>query len=124
MLKNKHGPTIVVRRGSLRRERAGGSQQAAAREFRAGRYFPACWGLKFSLGEGATAGDSATAGEGTTAGEGPRLRRRRATRVPAHASIDEARNEAAEEGTKSILDVDRISETADWGAASPVDDDV
>jgi hypothetical protein len=75
------------------------------REFRAGRYFPARWELEFSLGDGTTPQAPTT------------------DSVPAHASIEEARKAAAEDGTKSILDVDRISETADWGAASPVDDD-
>jgi hypothetical protein len=76
------------------------------REFRAGRYFPASWELKFSLDECPT----------------PHVPTSES--MPAHASIETAREAAAEDGTKSILDVDRISEVADWGAASPVDDDI
>jgi hypothetical protein len=76
------------------------------REFLAGRYFPASWELEFSLDECAT------------------LLLQPSESVPAHASIEEAREAAAEDGTKSILDVDHISEAADWGAASPMDGDI
>ena len=37
-----------------------------------------------------------------------------------HASIDDARMDAAEEGTHSILDLDRVADEPDFCVASPV----
>lgn len=41
-----------------------------------------------------------------------------------HRSIDEAREEAAEDGTRSILDIDRIAEEPDYGVAAPFHPDL
>jgi hypothetical protein len=40
-----------------------------------------------------------------------------------HASIDEAREDADADGTRSILDVSRISEEPDYDAVAPLGDD-
>lgn len=39
-----------------------------------------------------------------------------------HGSIEQAREAAAEDGTCSILDIDRISQEPEFGAAAPVGD--
>ncbi len=65
-----------------------------AREFRAGRYHPV---LMFPLDD-----PSATPGA-------------------QHASIGAACDAAAENGTRSILDIARIGDEEDYGVASPVD---
>ena len=39
-----------------------------------------------------------------------------------HASIEEAGEEAAESGTRSILDLDHVSDTPDFCAVTPLDD--
>ncbi len=67
------------------------------REFRAGRYNPATWMLEFPVPQDST-------------GVGAQ-----------HQSIDEAIEEAAEEGTRSILDIEKISEEPDYCAAAPFD---
>ena len=41
--------------------------------------------------------------------------------VPAYSSIEEARKAAGAEGTRSILDVDRVSEVPGFGSAVPLD---
>jgi hypothetical protein len=50
------------------------------------------------------------------------------TRSPApgarHASIDEAREAAAEDGTRSILDLDHVSDYPDFCAVAPLDEAV
>src|SRR5215469_1182588 len=70
------------------------------REFRAGRYFPAMLELTFSL-------------EDPPPGPGSQ-----------HASIAAAREEAAEDGTKSILDFERVSLEPAWDAITPLDSDM
>jgi hypothetical protein len=41
-----------------------------------------------------------------------------------HSTIEEALDEAAEDGTRSILDLDHVSDFPDFGAVSPVPEDV
>jgi hypothetical protein len=41
-----------------------------------------------------------------------------------HSSIDEAREDAAEDGTRSILDLDHVSDSPDFCAVAPLDDEV
>jgi hypothetical protein len=41
-----------------------------------------------------------------------------------HSSIEEAMEEAGEEGTRSILDLDHVSDAAEFLAVSPLPDDV
>jgi hypothetical protein len=79
------------------------------REFRARRYFPASWDLKFSLDTRAM-DQPASTNPATNAN------------VALHGSIDAAREAAAEDGTKSILDVDRVGDQQDWGVASPMEE--
>jgi hypothetical protein len=71
-------------------------QELREREFRAGRYFPAMEDLEFPPGEHSPA-------------PGPR-----------HASIDEAFEDADADGTRSILDLERISDEPDFGAVTPL----
>ena len=68
-------------------------QQLRESEFHAGRYFPA---MPFP--------DDAS----------------KVTVGAKHASIDNARMDAAEEGTHSILDLDRVADEPDFCVASPV----
>jgi hypothetical protein len=70
-----------------------------AREFEAGRYNPVQPFVEFPLN--------------------PR------SPVPGnmHSTIDEAREAAAEEGTRSILDIDRLSEVPACGCAGPFNND-
>ncbi len=42
---------------------------------------------------------------------------------PGHDSIAEAREDAAEEGTRSILDLDRVANEPDFGAVAPLTED-
>jgi hypothetical protein len=42
---------------------------------------------------------------------------------PRHGSIVEALDDAAEEGTRSILDLDRITNEPDFGAVTPLDEE-
>jgi hypothetical protein len=65
------------------------------REWKAGRYYPVVSHLKF---------DPLTA-----------------PRKPRHASIDEARADAAATGTRSILDVSGVGPPGRYGIAHPVD---
>lgn len=41
-----------------------------------------------------------------------------------HATIEEAREDAEEDGTRSILDIDRIAESPEFLAACPLSEDV
>src|SRR3954469_25673979 len=41
-----------------------------------------------------------------------------------HSSIDEAREDAAEDGTRSILDLDHVSDGPEFCAVAPLDDAV
>ena len=68
-------------------------QQLREREFRAGRYYPATLFPD-------------NAGEVIIGAK--------------HASIDDARTEAAEEGTHSILDLDSVADEPDFCVAAPV----
>jgi hypothetical protein len=70
------------------------------REFRAGRYNPVMWMPPFPVGPNSPA-------------PGPR-----------HATIEDALEAAAEEGTRSILDLDRVADEPDFGAATPLDDEL
>jgi hypothetical protein len=67
-------------------------------EFEAGRYFPAMWNLAFPI-------------DPTKPSPGAQ-----------HASIDEAREAAGAEGTRSILDVEGVSEQPAVGFAAPLAD--
>ena len=69
------------------------------REFKAGRYNPAIPFPEFPV---------------TAKSPSPGAR---------HDSIDEALESSGEEGTRSILDIARISDEPDFCAASPVDED-
>jgi hypothetical protein len=40
-----------------------------------------------------------------------------------HDTIDDAQEDADADGTRSILDIERIAKTPDYGAAVPLDDD-
>jgi hypothetical protein len=68
-------------------------QKLREQEFQAGRYNPAVWSPFFSRGESPGA---------------------------QHATIDEAREAAEADGTRSILDLDHISDEPEICAASPV----
>ncbi len=67
------------------------------REFNAGRYNPAIWMPEFPISE-----------------ETPKPGAK-------HNSIDEAREDAAEEGTRSILDIEMVSDKPDYCVAVPYD---
>jgi len=41
-----------------------------------------------------------------------------------HSSIEEAREDAAEDGTRSILDLDHVSDFPEYCAVAPLDDEV
>jgi len=69
------------------------------REFRAGRYNPVMWMPPFPVGPNSPA---------------PGAR---------HASIDDALEAAAEDGTRSILDLDHVADEPDFGAVTPLDDE-
>lgn len=69
------------------------------REFRAGRYNPVVPFPDFPVGPNSPA-------------PGPR-----------HASIADALEDAAEDGTRSILDLDHVADAPDFGAAAPVPDE-
>jgi hypothetical protein len=75
-------------------------QALRQREFSAGRYNPVIWFPEFPVGD-----DSPSPG-------------------PQHNSIEEAFEDADADGTRSILDMERVSDTPDFGALSPVPDDV
>jgi hypothetical protein len=67
------------------------------REFRAGRYNPVIPFLSFQGGA-----------QGLSPG-------------PRHASIAEALEDAAEDGTRSILDIETVADEPDFGMAAPLD---
>jgi hypothetical protein len=69
------------------------------REFAAGRYNPAMPFILFPI---------------TPASPAP---------GPRHDSIEEALEDAAEDGTRSILDLDHIADEPDFGAVAPLDDE-
>jgi hypothetical protein len=71
-------------------------QALRRREFEAGRYNPVMWFPPFPV-----EADSPAPGA-------------------QHASIEEAIEEADADGTRSILDMERISDTADYGAVTPL----
>jgi hypothetical protein len=75
-------------------------QALRQREFRAGRYNPVMPFIDFPI-------DPSKPAPGAQ-----------------HASIDDAREEAAEDGTRSILDIDRIGDEPDFCVAAPVDEAV
>jgi hypothetical protein len=66
-------------------------------EFAAGRYFPVTQHIHFPI-------DPSKQSTGAK-----------------HLSIDDAREAAGTEGTRSILDIDRVTQEPDFGAASPLD---
>ena len=70
------------------------------REFQAGRYNPVTPFLKFPIGP-----DSPAPGA-------------------QHSSFDEIMMDAAEEGTRSILDIHQVSESPEFCAACPMSDEV
>jgi hypothetical protein len=77
----------------------GALQTLRRREFQAGRYNPATPFLEFPV-------DPGTRGPGAQ-----------------HASIEEAISDADADGTRSILDMERISDEPDYGAVTPMSDD-
>jgi hypothetical protein len=74
----------------------GALQKLRQREFEAGRYNPVVGFPEFPINQ-----DSAAPGA-------------------QHESIDEAMEDADADGTRSILDMMRVSETADYNAVAPV----
>jgi hypothetical protein len=74
-------------------------QALRRREFQAGRYNPVTPFLEFPV-------DAEAPGPGAQ-----------------HASIEEAIQDADADGTRSILDMERISDEPDYGAATPLSDD-
>jgi hypothetical protein len=75
-------------------------QELRRREFLAGRYYPAMDVLRFPVNPQA------------------------ASPGAQHDSIEEAFEDADADGTRSILDLDRISTEPDFGAVTPLGDDV
>jgi hypothetical protein len=71
-------------------------QELRRREFVAGRYYPAMDRLKFPP-------DDRSPGPGAQ-----------------HASIEDAFEDADADGTRSILDLERISDVSDFGAVTPL----
>ena len=71
-------------------------QKLREREFRAGRYNPAVWFPEFPV---------------TPESPAPGAQ---------HDSIEEAIEEADADGTRSILDMERVAEEADYGAVAPM----
>jgi hypothetical protein len=67
------------------------------REFRAGRYNPVLPFVQFPIGPHSPAPGAQ------------------------HASIEDAQEDADADGTRSILDLDRVSDEPDFGAAVPLD---
>jgi hypothetical protein len=74
-------------------------QALRRREFQAGRYNPVTPFLEFPV-------DAAAAGPGAQ-----------------HSSIEEAIEDADADGTRSILDMERIADDPDYGAVTPLSDD-
>jgi hypothetical protein len=75
-------------------------QTLRQREFQAGRYNPVIDFPEFPLGINAP------------------------TPGPKHASIEEAMEDADADGTRSILDMERVSATHDYGAVTPVSGEI
>jgi hypothetical protein len=75
-------------------------QELREREFLAGRYNPVTPFLRFPI-------DPTVPGPGA-----------------GHDSIDEAQEEAAEDGTRSILDIQAVAEEPDFCVAAPLDEEV
>jgi hypothetical protein len=75
-------------------------QELRQREFQAGRYYPAVEYLEFPI-------DLQSHSPGAQ-----------------HASIEEAFEDADADGTRSILDLDHISEEPEFGAVTPLAEDV
>ena len=75
---------------------SGALQELRRREFEAGRYNPVMWIPEFPVDS-----DSPAPGAG-------------------HASIEEAMEDADADGTRSILDMVRISDTPDYAAVTPL----
>src|SRR5262245_47902308 len=75
-------------------------QALRQQEFQAGRYNPVLPFLEFPMGPQSPAPGAQ------------------------HASIEEACEEADADGTRSILDLDRVSEEPDFGAVTPLDEGV
>ena len=75
-------------------------QKLRRSEFEAGRYNPAVWFPEFPV---------------TPASPAPGAR---------HDSIEEAMEEADADGTRSILDMERVSDVADFGAVTPMPPEV
>ncbi|HEX3247826.1 MAG TPA: hypothetical protein VHS05_00255 [Pyrinomonadaceae bacterium] len=73
-------------------------QDLRRREFKAGRYNPVMWMPPFPVDLNAAPGAQ-------------------------HASIEEAMEDADADGTRSILDMERISDTPDYGAVVPLAED-
>lgn len=73
-------------------------QELRQREFKAGRYNPAEWFPNFPVNPNHAPGCK-------------------------HASIEEAMEDGDADGTRSILDIERISESPDYGVASPISKD-
>jgi hypothetical protein len=71
-------------------------QELRRREFQAGRYFPAMEHLRFPV-------DASSAAPGAR-----------------HASIEEAFEDADADGTRSILDLSKISQEPEFGAVTPL----
>jgi hypothetical protein len=71
-------------------------QRLREREFRAGRYNPAVWFPEFPVGPQSPAPGAL------------------------HGSIEEAVEEADADGTRSILDMERVSDEPDYNAVSPL----
>ena len=74
-------------------------QKLRQREFQAGRYNPVVWFPEFPVG-------SQTAAPGKQ-----------------HNSIDDALEAADADGTRSILDMERVSTTPDYGVVAPLPDE-
>ena len=79
---------------------SGALQELRRREFEAGRYNPVLWMPPFPV-------DANSPAPGAQ-----------------HASIEEAMEDADADGTRSILDMERISDTPDYGAVAPLPNEV
>src|SRR5215510_15804560 len=75
---------------------SGALQELRRREFEAGRYNPVLWMPPFPVDVNSPAPGAQ------------------------HASIEEAMEDADADGTRSILDMERISDTPDYGAVAPL----
>jgi hypothetical protein len=71
-------------------------QKLRQREFKAGRYNPVVWFPEFPIGPQSSAPGAK------------------------HSSIEEAVEDADADGTRSILDMERVSDTPDYGVVAPL----